>query len=50
MKIKTNKRKEKRIELIPQNTQLLSFILTIPFSQSIHIQTKEVISKIELED
>ena len=32
MKIKTNKRKEKRIELIPQNTQLLSLILIVHLS------------------
>jgi len=50
MKIKTKKRKEKGLELIPQNTKLLSLILTVPFSQSIHNQIKEVISKLELED
>ena len=50
MKIKTKKRKEKGVEPIPQNTKLLSLILTIPFSQSIHNQIKEVIRKLELKD
>ena len=50
MKIKTRKQKKRGSNIIPQNTKLLSLILTIPPSKYIHNQTKKWLVNLKLED